>query len=118
MGAGAVLINEGYGLQQKLTDLQAVHGLVVPFKPVPKPKPTLTPEQIAERRLTYINTLTTDSPGFNNLSDSEREQVLYRQQTQLSNQSGFNRSSGVVSQGQFGQRTNLQYRPGLVANNG
>ncbi len=72
-GAGAVLVNEGYGLGNKLKDLSSVHSLVTPFKPVANPRPNVTPEQIIQYRLEHISTLDPMSDEFKALSPDDQK---------------------------------------------
>jgi hypothetical protein len=115
MGAGAVLINEGYGLGQKLQDLQAVHGLVVPFKPVPKPKPTLTPQQVAENRFKFISTLTTDSPEYATLTGGERDYV-FRHTMEQNRKLGGRQFVGVRTRPTSSVTQQNRTQPGLINN--
>ena len=74
MATGPV-IDEGYGVQQKLIDLRNTNSLIVPYKPIkgpkPPPKPLITPRN--------VNDWTTRTPGYWDLPEAEREWILREQ---------------------------------------
>lgn len=74
-GAMAPVINEGYGVSQKLVDLRNSNSLIVPFTPTPPPVDGRSVDDIHREHQLLLDNTTINSDNFNTLGLGDRRAV-------------------------------------------